>query len=257
MIAILVLCIVATLAIGFISIRRQALKQVSLHSFAVEYRKEFENVLLSRGTGTIDREKLGWLIKHSDKMQSQLGIIGIMDYKPAYQTYVIRGYHIIINTVIRLDDQDLQLDEVRSVDNALLRQIGSIENENEVTRSNLTNPFKWFSEGIRNIVSIPFYMLSWFGILGTSTVSKIISTAFFKVVAGIIAFIGLVSSIVTIIQGKDQTMQFVKQYLTTDQDTTAEKHSTKSLVKKTNKLKSEKPKSEINSSIQHKHSQNK
>ena len=75
----------------------------------------------------------------------------------------------------------------------------------------LKNPIIWFKEGFQEIISLPLYILNWFGILSDTGVSKVTTNVIFKFLAGIGGLVAFASGVVTIIQGKEQTIAFFKQ----------------------------------------------
>jgi hypothetical protein len=81
----------------------------------------------------------------------------------------------------------------------------------ESIKKKLKNPIAWFKEGFQEIISLPIYLLNWFGILSDTTVSKVTTNVIFKILAGIAGLVTFISGIVTIIQGKDQTISFIRQ----------------------------------------------
>lgn len=52
--------------------------------------------------------------------------MGVMTFKPAFQNYVINNYPLIINTIPKFSDGTIESFEIKSVDNSLLRYIGSL-----------------------------------------------------------------------------------------------------------------------------------
>jgi hypothetical protein len=63
-------------------------------------------------------------------------------------------------------------------------------------------------------VAVPAYLLSWLGIISESCVRKLISSVFFKAVSGLIALVGFVSAIVTIVIGWEEFAKKLASLLT-------------------------------------------
>jgi len=82
------------------------------------------------------------------------------------------------------------------------------ENQKSIQRE-LRNPIIWFREGIRQILSVPVFFLNWFGIISSRTLNSVKDSLIFKVVSGLIAFVTLVSGVVTIIVGYEDTLKFI------------------------------------------------
>jgi len=77
----------------------------------------------------------------------------------------------------------------------------------------LKNPLIWFREGFREILSVPIFILSWFGIISNRTLNSIKNSLIYKVISGFIALVTLISGIVTIVVGYDQTIEFINRIL--------------------------------------------
>ncbi len=52
-------------------------------------------------------------------------------------------------------------------------------------------------------------ILNWVGIFSSKTVDKIMANTLYKIFTGIIALVTFLSGIVTIIQGKEQTLELI------------------------------------------------
>lgn len=209
---ILLVCIV-----GFIDVYKRHSRINSKIDFASEYRNKFVELAnkyfqdydrFSR-SGTLDNELYVWLTLNVSKMQSNVGTFGVISYKPAYQNYIINNYQIIINTLPKFREGQIHNSDVGSVDDCLLRYIGYLEEYNRETEKNVKNPIVWFREGFKEIISIPLFILSSFGIFSRRTVDSIMDSVIFKILAGLIALVTLVSGLVTIVVGYDQTVKFV------------------------------------------------
>ena len=69
----------------------------------------------------------------------------------------------------------------------------------EIAALEMHNPFIWLREGTRTLIAIPFNLLSWFGILGSATVSGITASHAFKAIAGITGLVGFVGMVAGLI----------------------------------------------------------
>jgi hypothetical protein len=213
----LIAVILIVFIIGFIDVFKRHSQIVSKIDFASEYRNKF--VQLANNyfqdydrycrSGTVDNELYVWLTLNVSKMQSNVGNFGVMSYKPAYQNYMINNYQIIINTLPKFREGQIQNFDVVSVDDCLLRYIGYLEDCKRETEKNMKNPIVWFREGFKEIISIPLFILSSFGIFSRRTVESIMDNLIFKILAGLIALVTLFSGLVTIVVGYDQTLKIV------------------------------------------------
>ncbi|HMR82040.1 MAG TPA: hypothetical protein PKE30_02875 [Niabella sp.] len=218
--ALIILGILMVFIIGFIQAINRHSRVVKKIEFASEYRKRFiefansysENYDRWSRSGNFDGEQYVWLTMNVSKMQSYLGTFGVMDYIAPFQTYTISNYQIIINTVPKFRDGSVKDFDIHSVDDCLLRYIGYLDDFGKGTQKNLRNPIIWFREGVKEILSVPIFIFNWFGIISTRTVHSIKDSLIYKVISGLIALVTLVSGIVTIVVGYDQTVEFIKRF---------------------------------------------
>jgi hypothetical protein len=219
--AIIISGILVIFIIGFVQVYNRHNRVVKKIDFAGEYRNkfvEFANKYFKTHdrwsrSGDLDGEQYVWLTMNVSKIQNYLGTFGIMDYIAPFQTYKVSNYQIVINTLPKFRDGSIQDFDVNSVDDSLLRYIGHLEEYQKETQRNLRNPIIWFREGFRGILSIPIFILSWFGIISNRTLNSIKDSLIYKVISGLIALVTLVSGIVTIIVGYAQTLKFINRIL--------------------------------------------
>lgn len=218
---IIILSILFVFAIGFIKLFRFFNHLQNDYDFAFEYRNkfvEFSNKYFKTfdrwsRAGDFDSELYVWLTKNVSKIQSNVGYFGIMDYIAPFQTYKVSNYQIIINSIPKFRDGHIQEFDVNSVDDCLLRYLGHTEEKVNASQKNLKNPIIWFRVGFQEIISLPLFILNWFGIFSSRTVDKVMESTLYKVFTGIIALITFASGIVTIIQGKEQTLEFIRKIM--------------------------------------------
>ena len=209
--------ILTVFIIGFVQVYNRHSRVVKKISFAGEYRNkfvEFANKYFQtydryNRSGDFDGELYVWLTMNVSKIQGNLGTFGVMDYIAPFQTYRVSNYQIVINTIPKFRDGSVKDFDTNSVDDCLLRYIGYLEEYSKDTQKNLRNPIVWFREGFREILSIPIFILNWFGIISNRTVNSIKDSLIYKVISGLIALVTLVSGLVTIVVGYDQTVKFI------------------------------------------------
>jgi hypothetical protein len=218
MTTIIIIAFVFILVVGLITLIRRYRKFVADHNFAVEYREKFMALTKKYFStydnwarqGELDSDLYMWLTKNVNRIQGDLGRLGTMHYIAAFKEYEVANYQIIINTIPKFRIGRIQEFDVSSADDCMLRYIGVMEKASDSIEKKLRNPIIWFREGFQQILSLPLYILNWFGILGENTVSKVTTNNIFKIFAGIGGFVAFVSGMVTIIQGKEQTITFIK-----------------------------------------------
>lgn len=216
---IIILGILTVFITGFVQIYNRHSIVLKKSYFAGEYRskfiefsnKYFETYDRWSRTGDFDGQLYVWLTMNVNKIQSNLGRFGIMDYIAPLQTFRVSNYQIVINTIPKFRDGTVKDFDVNSVDDCLLRYIGYLEEYSQNTQQNLRNPIVWFREGFREILSVPIFILSWFGIISNRTVNLIKDSLIYKVISGLIALLTLASGLVTIVVGYDQTLEFVNR----------------------------------------------
>lgn len=210
--------ILTLFVIGFVQVYNRHSIVMENIEFAGEYRnkfikfsnKYFETYDRWSRAGDFDRQLYVWLTMNVSKIQENLGAFGILDLIAPFQTYRVSNYQIVINTIPKFRDGSVSEVEVNSVDDCLLRYIGYLEEFRLDTRRNLRNPIIWFREGVRELLSLPIFLLSWFGIISKRTVTSIKDSLIYKVISGLIALVTLVSGLVTIVVGYEQVLDFVK-----------------------------------------------
>ena len=219
--AIIISGIFVIFIIGVVQVYNRHNIVVKKFDFAVEYRNKFiefannyfKNYDRWSRSGNFDGEQYVWLTMNVSRIQNYLGTFGVMEYIAPFQRYKVSNYQIVINTIPKFRDGSIQQFDINSVDDSLLRYIGYLDEYQKETQRNLRNPIIWFREGIREILSIPIFILSWFGIISNRTLNSIKDSLIYKVISGIIALVTLVSGIVTIIVGYDQTLKFINKIL--------------------------------------------
>jgi len=218
---ILILSIIFILIIGLVKILYEKRRIIKKHNFVFDFRNNFIDFTnnyfkgydtFTKKSESFDNELYVWLTKNVNKVQSILGNSGIMDYVAPFQIYRIPRYEIIINTLPQFRNGSITEFDINSTDDCLLRYLGQLEKRIEKVDKELTNPVIWFTIGIQTVISIPLYFLNWFGLFSNRSIAIIKEGLFYKIISGIIALVGFLSGIVTIIVGKEQVIQFVKDF---------------------------------------------
>lgn len=188
--------------------------------FAFEFRNRFINLAnhyqstyddWSRSGEIID-EEYTWLTKNVELMQSSIGGYGVVDYIAPFNRYRFPRYQILINTLPKFRER-IDSTDINMSDDCLLRYIGVLENILIRIKKELGNPFIWFKEGIAIVMILPLNILHWLGLINNTKVKSVENNSVYKFTTGFIALITLVSGIVTILQGKDVVVTFIKSLL--------------------------------------------
>lgn len=207
--------------IGFVVLFKRHSSIENNIAFAIEYHKRFvefaskyyKNYNQMGSSGDFDGTLYVWLLKNINKIQNCIGGFGEMIYQPAFRNYIIPDYPIILNTIPKFRTGQVERIDSNAVDDCLIRYIGHQEDYRKETIKYLRNPIIWFREGFREILSIPFIIFNLFGILSNRTVNSLKNSLIYKVVSGLFALVTLISGLVTIIMGYDQTIEFVNRLI--------------------------------------------
>jgi hypothetical protein len=214
----IILGMVAVLIIGFVKIISTCMKIAKNRDFISDFRNKFIDFanmyfesydVYSRKSNNFDEELYVWLTMNVNRVQNLLGNYGRMYFVAPFQIYQVPNYEVVINTLPKFRNHSVESFEINSVDDCLLRYLGTLQERLEKLERIIKNPFIWFKTGIQELLSIPLYFLNWFGVFGNKTLSKIIGGLFYRVFTGIIAFVAFLSGIVTIITGWKPTIQFI------------------------------------------------
>jgi len=145
-----------------------------------------------------------------------MGIYGIMDYRPAFQNYMLRNHAIIINFIPEIQREFNRAyfgDQINffadSIQESIVRYSGSLEDQQIINERNLKNPLQWINEGIGAILKIPLDILYTFKLLSLSTVQSITGSTLFKVIKLCAFILGLISAIMTIYMGWDNFWELI------------------------------------------------
>lgn len=205
--------------VGFIQIYNRHSVIIKKICFANEYRnkfiefstKYFANYDRWNCSGNLDSELYDWLTMNVIKIQNYVGSFGKISYKPAYQNYYINEYQAIINTIPKFRESKIERVDAGAVNDCLLRYIGYMVDQSETTKKNLKNPIIWFRFGVLEILGVPIFVLSWFGIISNKTVNFVKDSLIYKLISGLIALVAFISGVVTIIVGYEQAIEFIKK----------------------------------------------
>ena len=206
----IILIFISIFIIGFSTIWKRFADYCKMLEFANLYRvnfiqlsnKYFESYDRWNSQGIIDSELYIWLTKNVNRMQSDVGEQGRMHYVGPWQTYQVKNYQIIINTLPKFRHGTVENFDVSSTDDCLLRHSGVVEDLISQVKQKLKNPVIWFQEGFKQIISIPIYLLNWFGIINSTTTTRLVRNRVYSVFVGIGGIVTFISGLVTIVQGK-------------------------------------------------------
>jgi hypothetical protein len=214
---ILVFAFVAML--GFVVILNRFRKCRALLNFATEYRNnfvEFANSYLATYNHSYEQsvfksDLYTWLTMRVNQIQADMGGIGTLYYIAPFRAYHVENYQIVLNTLPKFRLGKVDDFDINSSDDCLIRYIGFLEQEIGRVGNQLKNPIIWFKVGFQEVMTLPLYIFNWFGILSDRAVVKVTHNIIYRVLSGLSGLVTFISGIVTIIQGKDQTIALFRQ----------------------------------------------
>lgn len=209
----IIIVIFTSAILGVTSIIYKILQLNKKYQIVEEYINKYRLLLNSTNDKSFDNDLYTWLTMNSVKMQEMMGPYGLISYRAPFTNYEIPKYQIILNVLsgIRADTAHDNL--LKAADDALLRYVGLLTSTKDNIVKDLYNPFKWISTGVQTILSIPVYILNWCGLIGSPAVNAMTMSAIFRIVSGLITFIGLLASIMTIIIGWNSFCSILKKII--------------------------------------------
>lgn len=159
-----------------------------------------------------------------DAIQLELGADGIIsEMIDPLKGIKVKNYQIFMNITHEMRAMagalDLQLfagrfDQMVGIaDDALRRHggvLGRIITENEKL---LWNPISCFGDGVRWLIGLPGQLLVWLGIIKPNNMKSVQTSAIFRFLGNLITVIGLLSSIITILLGWEDTLRLLSNLL--------------------------------------------
>lgn len=200
----------------------KVLESRALH-LDLEFAREFRDKLISYANGRgVDHQAYNWLTFRSIKMQRQMGELGLLSaYRRAASGQTVFGYQVIVNMLPELQQSFVDPmvaflgrgdQSARTMVDCLTRYMGVVSDQHSQCMGELKNPLLWFRDGVRALLSLPFRLLGWFGLLGDASVRFLVSNGVFSFMTGAVAMIGLLSSIVGLVTDWSQFADLVGSY---------------------------------------------
>jgi hypothetical protein len=214
---IMIVALFSFLLIGFIYFLKNIYTTKKICSAITQYTIILTNYYNSHG---INQQEYIQLMKNANIIQCYLGTQGYARVQmPFEHDTPINHYSIIRDGVPQLQAYlttglNTQASQMANyISGTLYSRIGSYENELSIYKNNIKNPIKLIVTGIQRVILIPMYILSWLGLFSNKTINRIGATFIFKLLSGIVALIGLISSIMTIILGWDDFLRYIYKLL--------------------------------------------
>lgn len=187
------------LAVGLIRIAFKLNGLVRRLKFVDKFSTELIGYMESTGMNAV---RYQWLMENSERMQAESNSSISADH--VINTHVAdlrRGYTRQINgSSSRYADEQLKESEAKFVDE-LLRVRGFMKDRKAGLSMQLFNPAIWLREGVRWVIFFPVLLLEWFGFLSASQAERISEGKSATLITGLIAILGVLSSIFTVVLG--------------------------------------------------------
>ncbi len=100
-----------------------------------------------------------------------------------------------------------------TIQEVIIRHIGSIEEIEEFNRKKLKNPIIWFREGVQLLISSPLYAAFWLGVIKEPVIDRLTGNIIFKFISTFVTLVGFVGSVITIVIGWDQFLSITTKFV--------------------------------------------
>ncbi|MEO7963657.1 MAG: hypothetical protein ABIT38_07075 [Gemmatimonadaceae bacterium] len=204
----------AVVAIGYVFRIRAFHGWKARLEFAESYLTDFLSFVRSHGH---DYPTYTSLVERMQRMQRELGGIGLIGYKPPFANYIHRDYPVVLNLVpeVRRQFQDDLLGTSQSlvihigmVEDTIRRYIGEARDHHLHSRRTLWNPVSALAEGVRKILGLPVWILEQVGLISSSRGERVLASRLFGVISGSVTLLGIVASIVGLAADWDVVEKF-------------------------------------------------
>lgn len=200
-------------------------KRIATYNKRAEFTVDFNNKFFDFANDAftakrMNSEKYNAVIKDVDKIQEELGMDGVINgFVDSLKGIQGSNYQLFMNIMpeirtalsnVGYSVMDERINQLMGLcEDALRRHIGNLDRAIEHEKKGLWNPITCMGEGIRWIVGLPVDILQWAGLYNDGRSRRIKASFIFKAISNLIVFIGLVSSIVTIVLGWDEFLEII------------------------------------------------
>ncbi|NKB48703.1 MAG: hypothetical protein GKS02_04980 [Alphaproteobacteria bacterium] len=203
------------LAVGILRIiLRLAAAQKQTHTTRA-FRDRFQAFCHSSGEDTAAYERLAFL---AERMGNTMGRHARVEAKPPFGSQTTKSFVTVLQFIpeLRRHFADLQAGGYglgndgaswiyHTVDDALIRFLGALDETSKIALRRLINPIAWFREGVERLLALPFIIAGWFGVITTADAVNAEKNSTFRAVAGLTAILAVVTIASTFIVGEKKT----------------------------------------------------
>src|SRR5580704_8141931 len=137
------------LIIGLARIISDVRESLRRRDFAREYLGKLAVFIDSMNNGRDDSETCYWLVHRSNRIESYLGSVGSVVYRPAFAEFMYPDYRILPNTLSELRNGTAHPVQVQGCERVLVAYIGLADDRLDLLRKHLRNPGSWLRRGIQ------------------------------------------------------------------------------------------------------------
>lgn len=143
---------VLLLLLGLLRLLRERRGLLERGQFAHDFLARF--VAFAESSGR-DNASYIWVMQHVERMQRDLGHIGLVGYQPPFREYMHLNYPIVLNTASEMRSGIAHPRDIQACQDAILRYIGTLQEAADDLASRLRNPLAVGQEGLICVLTIP------------------------------------------------------------------------------------------------------
>lgn len=199
---------VAVLAV-LAGVAAAGLSRIATRRLGLRRKQHFANTFLSRfrrvaQSELFDEEGYAWLVARADKMQARLGPLGLnnpVQLPYDYDATPLPSDLLIVNTLPELRSGRVRPERLAQCEEAIIRHMGTLDEERTGYTKQFFNPIIWIGEGVRSVLLFPFLTLQWLGLFKESAVHRLEQSILFSLFSGLIAIFGLGAAAMILVLG--------------------------------------------------------
>lgn len=205
--------IVVLLLLGYVQMKLAHNMAVQKYKELTEYSQTFDSFATALLRGSFDGDLYAWLTHNVNHIHQVLGYDGYFrEFTTPYTREVFHNYAIIPNLLseLRRGDERTRQHIIMMCDDALLRGMGTIEQRGRELETERRNPLIWLREGVRFVATLPIRLFLWLNFRRESNFEEASGGVFGRILTLLAWLIGLVASIIQIVQAWEPVMAFFR-----------------------------------------------
>ena len=162
-----------------------------------------------------DEETYAWLVGRSVRMQERLGVLGLAAYQAntPYDLTDMPPDPLIINTLPELRSRRMHPERIAQCEEAMMRYLGTLDEERVGFTKHFVNPIIWLGEGVRTALLLPFLTLQWLGLFKDTFIDRLDRSALFGLLSGLVAVFGLAASVMIVALGWEHFAELTQTWI--------------------------------------------